>query len=46
MSDVVSEFTEVLKDVHPEWFLNELANYFENSYFADTQKLNYSPTLI
>jgi len=40
MQDVVSEFSGVLKEVHPERFLNELANYFENSYFTDVQKLN------
>jgi len=40
MNDVVSEFSGVFKDVHPEMFLTELANYFENSYFTDVQKLN------
>lgn len=40
MNDVVSEFSGIIKDVHPERFLNELANYFENSYFTDVQKLN------
>jgi len=40
MNDVVSEFSGVIKGIHPERFLNELANYFENSYLSDVQKLN------
>lgn len=38
--DVISEFNRFHRDLHPEMFLNQLDQYFENGYLTDAQHID------